>query len=192
MPSREREYCTEMRRLHPTYEYRFWDDVAVAQDVLPLNVREKYELFYEKKQWAFCADVLRLWVVYRFGGFYIDVDFQMLKPFDDFLPYDGMLMYHRDPIYGEIPNGVFAGAIQHPIFQVCVEKVEKNNHWFGPIWLGTTVKKQFGYHAHVERALWEETMKNMNFANPCWEEWHGAYAIHKALYSWSDLYVPQP
>lgn len=41
-----------------------------------------------KKKYAFVADVARLDVIYRFGGIYMDVDVELLKPIDDLLKYE--------------------------------------------------------------------------------------------------------
>lgn len=40
---------------------------------------------YEDKKWAFVADYCRLWVLYKYGGIYLDTDIEVLKPIDDLL-----------------------------------------------------------------------------------------------------------
>jgi len=39
----------------------------------------------KRKLWAFMADYLRLYILYNYGGIYMDVDVQVLKSFDDVL-----------------------------------------------------------------------------------------------------------
>lgn len=36
-------------------------------------------------QWAFVADIARLWVIYNYGGIYLDIDVEIIKPIDKFL-----------------------------------------------------------------------------------------------------------
>ena len=40
---------------------------------------------YESKKWAFVADYFRAWVLYNYGGIYLDTDVKVLKSFDPFL-----------------------------------------------------------------------------------------------------------
>lgn len=40
---------------------------------------------YEAKKWAFVTDFARLWIVYNYGGIYLDTDVELIKPFDDML-----------------------------------------------------------------------------------------------------------
>lgn len=51
---------------------------------------------YEKKKWAFVSDYVRLYVLYKYGGIYLDTDVFVKKAFDDLLAFDLFLgkMYH--------------------------------------------------------------------------------------------------
>lgn len=40
---------------------------------------------YENKKWAFVSDYIRIYVLYNFGGVYLDTDVEILKPIDKFL-----------------------------------------------------------------------------------------------------------
>lgn len=40
---------------------------------------------YDSKKYAFVTDYMRLYVLYNFGGFYMDTDVELLKSLDDFL-----------------------------------------------------------------------------------------------------------
>lgn len=43
-----------------------------------------YKAFNDRK-WAFVADYTRLWILYNYGGIYLDTDMEILKPLDDLL-----------------------------------------------------------------------------------------------------------
>lgn len=40
---------------------------------------------YKDKKWAFVSDYCRLWVLYNYGGIYLDTDMEVLKGLDDLL-----------------------------------------------------------------------------------------------------------
>ena len=47
----------------------------------------------ELKAWAFASDFARLDVLYNFGGIYLDMDVEVVKPFDDLLGNDAILSF---------------------------------------------------------------------------------------------------
>ena len=188
MPEREQGLCKLMQDMHSSYEYRLWTDETMKHEQLPSNVQLCYDQFYKERKFAFCADLLRVWVIYTAGGFYFDVDFEMYKPMDDFLSYDGMLLHH-EAVYehGEMPNGVFGGKRGLEVLKYCLDNAE---WWNGPSWFGTKIKKYLGLSNTSTNESTISTLQEVNIISPCWEEWHGVYAHHHSLYSWSDNYVP--
>ncbi|MBP5651083.1 MAG: glycosyl transferase [Clostridia bacterium] len=68
-----KKYC-------PDWEIKRWDESNLNIDLCPY-VREAYDA----RKFAFASDVLRLDVLNRFGGVYLDIDVELLKPIDEFL-----------------------------------------------------------------------------------------------------------
>ena len=66
------------------YEIIEWNENNLELDRLCKENRFLLEC-RKRKLWAFMADYLRLYVLYNFGGIYMDVDVQVLKSFDDLL-----------------------------------------------------------------------------------------------------------
>ncbi len=64
----------------PDYEIRLWDKNSFDIHSVPW-----VEQACEAKKWAFAADYIRLYVLYNFGGIYLDSDVEVLKSFDDLL-----------------------------------------------------------------------------------------------------------
>jgi mannosyltransferase OCH1-like enzyme len=50
-----------------------------------INSVEWVKQAVEAKKWAFIADYIRLWVLYNYGGIYLDTDVECLKSFDAIL-----------------------------------------------------------------------------------------------------------
>lgn len=69
------------RKVMPDYTIKHWSlenfDLASA----PLYVQEAIKA----KKWAFAADYIRMYALYKEGGIYLDSDVKVLKSFDPFL-----------------------------------------------------------------------------------------------------------
>lgn len=68
-----KKYC-------PDFEIREWTekDFDVTQN-------EYTRQAYEAKMWGFVPDYIRLWIIYHFGGIYLDTDVQIVRSFNDLL-----------------------------------------------------------------------------------------------------------
>ena len=86
MPAKMRRCRASWRRHLPGYAYALWDwrrvEACRAESGFDFAwVRH----WYERKNYAFAADYLRLWALWREGGIYLDVDVEVLKPFGDLI-----------------------------------------------------------------------------------------------------------
>lgn len=66
----------------PDYEYKLWNEDNFDVNQIPYTKEA-----YEARKFAFVSDYVRLWALEQFGGLYMDVDFEVYKPFDDLLGY---------------------------------------------------------------------------------------------------------
>ena len=64
----------------PDWEYKLWNENNFDVNTLPYTQEA-----YNAGKYAFVSDYVRLWALKREGGLYIDVDFEVYKPFDDLL-----------------------------------------------------------------------------------------------------------
>ena len=62
---------------------------------------------YKAGKWAFVSDVVRLQVVYEFGGVYLDTDVELIKPIDDLIQTEGFMGFDEK---GVIATGLGFGA----------------------------------------------------------------------------------
>ncbi len=69
------------KRRCPDYEIIEWNEDNYDISSAPLFVRQAYE----KKKWGFVPDYIRLDLINRFGGIYLDTDVEVLKRLDCFL-----------------------------------------------------------------------------------------------------------
>lgn len=64
----------------PDYEIIEWNE-----NNFDININRFTRDAYDSKKWAFVSDYCRLWVLYNYGGIYLDTDMEVLKSLDVFL-----------------------------------------------------------------------------------------------------------
>ena len=97
--------CMESwKKYLPEYEVRKWGD-AECRDIINANryAREAYE----RKKYAFVSDYLRVYILYHYGGVYMDTDVQIYKPLDRFLNEEAFTSFEGG---GNIPTALMACA----------------------------------------------------------------------------------
>lgn len=124
-PAHFKAWQESILALHPDWEYKLWTDKDVAELTMINQRHYDAETNYGAK-----ADILRLELLDQFGGVYIDIDFQFLKPLDqlhslcDFYIGFFQVIYMRGR--ARINNGILASAQGHPIVKTLIEEIGKN------------------------------------------------------------------
>jgi mannosyltransferase OCH1-like enzyme len=121
MPARLKAYCKTVEKAFPEFNYIFWDEEKVSKEtwvneeickgLIPCNIGLR-------------SDILRMEVLKKFGGIYIDTDFECLKPCSElFLPLmsDNTFGY-ADEMSGRPANGMMFSSKNHPILNFFIEK----------------------------------------------------------------------
>lgn len=81
IPETELQCMASWKVFLPDYEFRFWNESTFNIDQSVPYVKE----CYRAKKYAFVSDYVRMYVLNRFGGVYLDTDVEVLKPIDQFL-----------------------------------------------------------------------------------------------------------
>jgi mannosyltransferase OCH1-like enzyme len=109
------------REHHPEWALRLWTEEELPDG---LSRRELYDL---SRLPAERADVLRLEVLQRFGGIYVDVDLECRRPLDELLDrVEFFACYLSDPRAGSavrIGNGIVGATRGHPIVELALDQV---------------------------------------------------------------------
>lgn len=82
LPELAQKCIDSWHRYMPDWEYKLWNE-----DNFDVNQNAYAKEAYEAGKFAFVSDYVRLWALEREGGVYLDVDFEVYKPFDDLLHY---------------------------------------------------------------------------------------------------------
>lgn len=91
----------------PDYEIKEWNESNFKIECAPKYVQDAYAA----KKWAFVSDYARLWIIYNYGGIYLDTDVELIKPLDSLLSYDGFFGFECHD-YKTINTGLGFGAIK--------------------------------------------------------------------------------
>lgn len=109
MPELAEECIASWHKLMPDYEYKLWNEDSFDVNSVPYTKEA-----YEAGKYAFVSDYVRLWALFNEGGLYLDVDFEVFKPFDDLLHWDAFAGFegskHLPVMMGVIasrPNGIW-------------------------------------------------------------------------------------
>lgn len=128
----------------PDWEFRLWDEASLSQtlreptpnsslegggqtpllnpptkgdedwlEYMPAYVKEAYAA----KKYAFVSDYVRLWALEREGGLYMDVDFEVYKPFDDLMEKHDAFAGYEGSKRNPVMMGVIAAKAHHPWIQ---------------------------------------------------------------------------
>lgn len=110
-PNDIQRYIESWKKVLPEYEIWLWDTKRfnISKSIW---VKEAFE----KKKYAFCADYIRMFALYNYGGIYLDADVEVIKSFNDLLtlPY-------------------FIGYESKQYFEAAVIGSEKGNPFIGDI-----------------------------------------------------------
>ena len=80
MPQLAKDCIASWHRYMPDWEYKLWNEDAF--DVVSTTYTQEA---YQEGKYAFVSDYVRLVALESEGGVYLDVDFEVYKPFDNLL-----------------------------------------------------------------------------------------------------------
>jgi len=83
--------CIESwKKFMPCCEIIQWDETN-----FDVNANQYCKETYETEKWAFCSDYIRLYVLYKHGGIYMDTDLELIKPIEQYLNHKAFLSFEN-------------------------------------------------------------------------------------------------
>lgn len=93
--------CIESwQKFCPDYKIVEWNENNFDINICPYVAEA-----YERKKWAFITDFVRLYVLYHYGGVYMDTDVEVLSSLDPFLTDKGFSGFENEY---SVPTGIMA------------------------------------------------------------------------------------
>ena len=91
-----KKYC-------PDYELILWNETNCNINIIPFTTQAA-----KNGKWAFVTDYIRAYAIFSYGGIYLDVDVELLKPFSNDILQNNCFSGFEDDKYVN-PGNIFAG-----------------------------------------------------------------------------------
>ena len=112
-------YCSNsIKQTNPDFEYILWKDETI-KNFMKNEFSEYYEKFNELPRMIMKIDMLRYFLMYKYGGLYTDMDYLMFKPFDMLNEKVVIPCNREDENHNPIclGNCIFASEQNHPFWK---------------------------------------------------------------------------
>ena len=194
MPQKEKEYVEGWKRKCPDYKIICWNENNFDVEK---NVFLKWA--YKNRKWAFVSDYVRMYVLYEYGGIYLDTDVELIKNLDE-LTYQYAYMGMEES--GCAASGLGMGTVaKNPIIKEIIDEYESIDDREIKSWKfyevnakrESDVLRKYGFKANNQYQIIEDIAifpseffspvqvgkKEMNITE-------NTFSIHHYHYSWLD------
>ena len=114
-------------RLHPTWEHRTWKDPLDPEDF------ELGFLFGSTVAGARLAGLVRLEILYRHGGVYVDMDMEPVRALDSLLCHE---LFIATEDGNTLTDAVIGSRARHPGLRACLDELKHTSMKAGPLATG--------------------------------------------------------
>lgn len=120
LPEDAKKCLASWKKHCPEYEIIEWNESN-----FDVNSNCYIKEAYEAKKYAFVTDYVRLFVMYEYGGIYMDTDVELVKNLDDFLKNQAFSGFESS---NSIPTGIMASEKHFKLFGNLLKYYE-NKHF---------------------------------------------------------------
>jgi mannosyltransferase OCH1-like enzyme len=179
LPENVKKLHAKVKTLHPEWVVKLWtdkDNLALVKEYFP-NLLHIYEaLEYNIMR----ADIIRYMYMFEFGGYYLDLDYEVLTPFNNETSKPDLLLPISNTENGSIilGNSIFGSMPKHIFWKDVLEDFQNNP----PI-------KKFFNKFEVLKLTGPDFISNIYFKNP--EKYNG-YLVPKNIYHPDNTLINNP
>lgn len=186
IPKHIKFWMEEIKEKHSNFEYYFWNDNNLPK--LPSNLEKIYQNIPNPPNSPGKVDLIRMYLIYEYGGIYIDADFKYINGFNTFKinldSVDGIIAVNGAYGMSALSNGFFAFKKNQELLKILLENINHSHQWLGPNYWSNILCSYFNYDSNVtfddfQKDLNKYKIKLLNF-----HELETEYFRHNSLASW--------
>ena len=139
-----RLYSETWRKNHPGWDYQFWD-VTRCRQLLERDYPSYLPMYDGYPHRIQRIDAVRYFILHRWGGVYVDMDIESLKPIDDLVAGSELLLGGLSVGY---TNAVMGGAPGHMLWPHVFDMLRQRHRrfaWQAPLWSKMSMPMHVGY-----------------------------------------------
>jgi mannosyltransferase OCH1-like enzyme len=175
LPREYESYRQSWTKRHPGWELQVW-----TEDNLPGDLRRK-EIYELLRRPAERSDMLRLELLHRHGGVYVDSDFECRRSLEPLLDGVSFFCAYIDP--GRVNNALIGSVPGHSLLERGIGELRPRTTFgpvdkegTGPLFFNRLVSGEPEVTIFAEELFYPRTPAEVE----------GAYAVHHAARSWKD------
>lgn len=92
LPELAQKCIASWRKFLPDYEIKEWNEDNFDVNIIPYTQEA-----YAAGKYAFVSDYARFWILYKYGGIYLDTDVEVIRPLDDIIAQGPFMGFETDP-----------------------------------------------------------------------------------------------
>lgn len=195
LPPFQQKCIASWRKHLPDYEIKEWNEHNFN-----INSNKYCKEAYEAKKYAFVSDYIRIFVLYQYGGIYMDTDVEVIKPFpQEFLECEAFSGYETPEtistgIMGCIPNQRMFKKILEFYNAVSFFEADGSCNTTTNVHTITQIAKEHGFTPdNTRKTILGLTLYPQSFFSPLAHDsdescfGSNTYTIHHFSGSWCDL-----
>jgi mannosyltransferase OCH1-like enzyme len=174
LPDEFAAYGESWRRHHPDWDMRLWTDDRLPGDLTRSEAYERLRRPSER------SNIIRLELLFRFGGVYVDTDFECLRPLDPLI--EGLDFFTGYLKPGRVNNAAIGSASGHPILERALRELKPRTEFghdktgTGPLFLNNLLREYPDVKIFPPEIFYPRTV----------DDRERAYAVHHAARSWKE------
>ena len=130
LPDKCKNYVKTWKKHHPSWEYKFWDN-ANTEELLSeasekaVNAYNHHSSINPAMFAPACqADIIRYLAILKYGGVYVDIDFECYKPIDELILDKKLIVASPNSRVHWVCNGFFGATPNHEVIKEAVDDLE--------------------------------------------------------------------
>ncbi len=182
LPDTHQAWFDSWREHNPDWEHIVWSE----PDYLPFL--ENWEIYGTAVNHAQRAEIAQKEILWRFGGVYLDADFECFRPCGHFFTGNHVVTWDESP--GQLGNQIIGAPRRHPAIRAALEDIPRSIRWQRE----NNLPQPYGAGPHLVQRLWRvrndvEIRPSEEFFPYLWNQpkptdFGDAYGAHHWTASW--------